>query len=85
MYMGEMFEASPITTPPSMRNTMNSAKVRDRAVPMPVAKNSNPAKISRRLRPYLSLKPPARMAPSRQPTSAQLLAQPLAKAEVSWK
>ena len=44
MYMGEMFEARPMPTPPRSRKTTNHAKRSASAVPMPVARKSSAGK-----------------------------------------
>jgi len=75
MYMGERFDASPIATPPSIRQTTNIVKVLASAFPSEVTAKSIPAAISSRFRPKASLSAPATKAPARQPTSAQLFAQ----------
>ena len=76
MYMGERFEAMPIATPPKMRNTTNQAKAGAQPVSTDETANSRAAATSSRLRPNLSLRPPVRTAPARQPSRAQLFAQP---------
>ena len=43
MYMGEVIEAAPMPIPPMKRNTMNSARVRGRAVPTAETKNARAA------------------------------------------
>jgi hypothetical protein len=53
------------------------------ALPSEVTANRNADEISSRLRPNLSLNAPATSAPTRQPMSAQLLAQPICASLVS--
>src|SRR5450756_609828 len=77
MYSGDRLDAMPIATPPRMRQTTNRLKLPAQPVNTDETANKNAAKISSRLRPNLSLRPPASSEPSRHPSRAQLLAKPL--------
>ena len=74
-----------MATPPSIRHAMKTVKLPASALPMEVTANSSAARMSSRLRPNLSLNAPAISAPTRQPMSAQLLAQPICASLVSSK
>ena len=76
MYMGERLDAIPIAKPPIIRHGTNTANEDARAVPIDETANSIAAVISKRLRPNRSLRAPETIAPTRHPTSAQLIAQP---------
>ncbi len=77
MYMGERFEARPMATPPRRRFPMKNEKLGARAVMMPVPVKRNPARMSRRFRPKRSLSPPETSEPTRHPTRALDMAQPI--------
>ena len=76
MYIGEMFEARPMLTPPRIRQTTKTGKVLANAMPMDEATKLKAAAMSTGLRPKRSLSQPDTSAPPRQPSSAQLCAQP---------
>ena len=76
MYMGLVIDAAPTPTPPTMRKTMNSVRVRGIAVPMAETRNRIAETTSTPRRPNRSLAMPANAAPSTQPASALLAAQP---------
>src|ERR1039457_5499518 len=61
---------------PRIRHAMKIANEGASALPMDMTANRNADKINSRLRPNLSLNVPATGAPTRQPMSAQLFAQP---------
>jgi hypothetical protein len=77
MYIGERFDAIPIATPPRIRQTTNQSSVVAHPVRMDDMAKIKAEISSRILRPNLSLSIPDTSDPIRQPTSAQLLAQPL--------
>ena len=83
IYIGDKFDASPMATPPSIRQKMKMEKLPASALPSEVTAKSNADKISSRFRPNLSLNAPAISAPTRQPMSAQLFAQPICASLVS--
>ena len=85
MYIGERLEASPMATPPSIRQRTKMAKLGARALPSEVTAKRIAHRLSKRLRPNRSLSAPASSAPTRQPNRAQLLAQPLTSSSVSSK
>ncbi len=85
MYIGDKLEASPIATPPKMRQLIKIVKLLANALPRDVTAKINAATINNRLRPNLSLKPPAASAPNKQPINAQLLAQPICESVVNSK
>ncbi len=76
MYMGERFDASPMATPPKIRQPTKTKRVGASPLPMEVTPKSKAEKINSFLRPQRSLRAPAASAPARQPTNAQLLAHP---------
>jgi len=76
IYMGERLEARPMPRPPSQRKKTNVLNSLARAVPMAETVKKMDARISRRLRPNLSLRRPDMMAPTMQPTRALLMAHP---------
>ena len=82
MYMGERLDARPMATPPSIRHATKMEKFGASALPSEVSANKNADAINSRLRPNLSLNAPATSAPTRQPMSAQLFAQPDCAASV---
>ena len=71
----------PMATPPTMRYVLYSEKLS--AIPVPTAEtvNRSPERMSRRLRPNRSETNEQATAPMMQPTSAELVPQPLAS---SW-
>ena len=77
MYIGDTFDAMPMATPPRIRQTTNHGNVDAQPVSTEETANRNAARISSCLRPNLSLSPPETIEPTRQPSSAQLFAQPL--------
>ena len=66
-----------MATPPNMRHSTNQENVGAQPVSVEETAKRKPARIKSFLRPYLSLRPPEISAPARQPSRAQLLAQPL--------
>ena len=85
MYIGERFDAIPMATPPRMRHTTNQVKLGAQPVRADETANKAAETSSNFFRPNLSLSPPETTEPNRQPTSAQLLAQPLACWLARWK
>ena len=85
IYIGERFEANPMATPPAIRHRLNANKVAAMPVPTDDTANTTAARIKRRLRPNLSLEPPATTAPRRQPTTALPIAQPCCEGVAKWK
>src|ERR1039457_3899288 len=77
IYIGERLDARPMATPPKMRHAMKMVKLLASALPREVTAKTSAATINNRLRPNLSLNAPAINAPTKQPISAQLLAQPI--------
>ena len=77
MYIGEMLEAKPMLTPPRIRHATKTGKLPAKA--MPSEESTKLAADTTRigLRPKRSLKAPEASAPARQPSSAQLCAQPV--------
>ena len=71
-----------MATPPSMRQVINWLKLPAQPVSSDETPKRQAEKTSSFLRPNLSLSPPARSEPARQPSSAQLLAHPLKVASV---
>lgn len=85
MYIGLRLDASPMARPPQIRQATNCSKVPAIPVPMlEIVKTSADAR-SAGLRPNLSLRTPESIAPARQPTSAQLIAQPCTDGDVRPK
>jgi len=76
--MGESPDAMPMATPPKMRHTTNQENDGAQPVSTDDTAKSSAERISSRLRPKRSLTAPTNTAPARQPSSAQLLAQPRA-------
>ena len=76
IYIGERLDARPMATPPSIRHATKMAKFGASALPNEVTANKNADSSNNFLRPNLSLNAPATSAPTRQPMSAQLFAQP---------
>ena len=66
-----------MATPPKMRQAMKTVKLPASALPSDVTAKITAAMTSNRFRPNLSLNAPATNAPTRQPMSAQLFAQPI--------
>ena len=85
MYIGERLEAMPMATPPTIRQSTKAANVYAQPVRIDETANRRAAASSSLLRPSLSLSPPVTSDPSRQPTRAQLLAQPTSPSVSSWK
>jgi hypothetical protein len=83
MYTGETLEAIPIATPPAMRQTTKNANVGAHPVSTEETAKIAAEAIRRILRPKRSAAAPATSEPSRHPSNAQLLAQPISRAEVS--
>ena len=81
MYMGERFEAIPMATPPAIRQRLKAKKVLTSPVPIEEMTKTIAEKTKSHLRPSLSLRPPERIAPRRQPTSALPMAQPFSDAD----
>ena len=76
MYMGAIFDASPMLTPPRIRHATNAVKLPAKAIPIDETTKLSAEAISTGLRPKRSLMAPETSAPARQPKSAQLCAQP---------
>ena len=76
IYMGDVIEAAPMPMPPMKRKTMNSTRVRGKAVPKAETKNARAARIKTFLRPKRSLKNPAEPAPRAKPARALAAANP---------
>ncbi|ETJ94702.1 hypothetical protein D041_0620B, partial [Vibrio parahaemolyticus EKP-008] len=85
IYIGDSADAKPIPTPPIIRYTTKALKLSDAAVPHADTTNRKAARIKGRLRPYLSEIVPAMKAPTIQPSSAELIAQPDNEALVMLK
>ncbi len=85
MYMGETLEAMPMAVPPVMRHTTNQVKAGAHPVSTLETAKRNAERMSTFLRPQRSLSRPEAMEPARQPSRAQLLAQPMAFWLVRWK
>ena len=83
MYTGDTLDAIPMATPPAIRQTTKSAKVGAHPVSTEETAKIAAEAIRRILRPKRSAAAPAATEPSRHPSSAQLLAQPIWRAEVS--
>ena len=83
MYTGDTLDAMPMATPPAIRQTTNRVKVGAHPVSTEEIAKIAAEAISRILRPKRSAAAPATSEPSRQPSNAQLLAQPISRAEVS--
>ena len=82
MYIGERFEARPMAAPPAIRQSTNTAKEPAKPVATDDTAKSSADSNRKRLRPKRSLSAPETSAPSRQPSSALLLAHPTASEEV---
>ena len=74
-----------MATPPTMRHTTNHVNTGAHPVSTLEMANRNADRMRSLLRPRRSLRPPAAMDPSRQPSRAQLLAQPTRCSLLSWK
>ena len=85
MYMGAMLEAMPMAMPPTMRQATNAVKEYAHPVSREETAKSTAARMSSFLRPKRSLMAPETMEPIKQPTRAQLMAQPMSSSLVSWK
>ena len=85
IYIGERLDARPMAKPPIIRHAMKMEKFSASALPSEVTAKIIAARISNFFRPNLSLNAPATSAPTKQPMSAQLLAQPICASLVSWK
>ena len=85
MYMGERFEANPMAMPPEMRQRLKAQNESIRAVPIEETTKMKADMTRSHLRPNLSLRLPETMAPSKQPTRALAIAQPLSEAVWSGK
>ena len=71
-----MFEARPMLTPPRMRQATKTGNVLAKAMPMEEATKLKADTTRMGLRPKRSLSQPETSAPPRQPSRAQLWAQP---------
>ena len=80
MYMGDCIEAIPTPTPPMIRATINSTKLRGTAEPMAETAKRTAENNNATFRPYRSLSTPAHEAPNMHPTRAQEAAQPVISA-----
>ena len=74
-----------MATPPVIRQRMKAEKMCAQPVRIDDAAKSIAEASRTGRRPKRSLKAPATDEPSRQPTSAQLVAQPMRWSEVRWK
>ena len=76
MYIGERAEATPMPMPPTKRAMLNNTKSLKIPVAMADTVKRMAAITKRGLRPYLSDKAPATIAPIKQPTRAVDMATP---------
>src|ERR1700730_727699 len=76
MYIGESADANPMEAPPSILQKTNISKVLARPVANDDTEKPAAEMINENLRPSRSLRIPENRAPNRQPSSAQLIAQP---------
>jgi hypothetical protein len=83
MYTGETLDAIPMAIPPAMRQMTNSANAGAQPVSTEEMAKIAAEAIKRILRPKRSAAAPAISEPSRHPSSAQLLAQPISRDELS--
>ena len=74
MYMGDRSAARPMAIPPTRRARMKLVIVELAPVAQEDKKNTKAEAMSNFLRPYLSARAPAAVAPSRQPSRAILMA-----------
>ena len=81
IYIGAKAEATPMPTPPIKRAILNKVKSLNKPVAIADTVNSTADTINSGLRPYLSAAAPATMAPTRQPTSAVVIATPCMSGE----
>src|SRR5450432_2053454 len=77
IYMGETLEASPMAEPPTILQKTNPVKVCAQPVKTEETANRKADRIRVFLRPKRSVKRPEASEPTRQPSRAQLLAQPM--------
>src|ERR1035441_3347156 len=85
MYVGDKLDATPMATPPAIRQVTNRLNVFDQPVRMEETAKRSAAAISIFFRPMRSLSAPEIMDPSRQPSRAQLFAHPMSCALLSKK
>ena len=81
IYIGEMPEARPIAYPPSILHATKALKFAASPVPSDETAKTSAASVNSRFLPKRLLKPPEETAPTRQPISAQLMAQPSMEGE----
>ncbi len=82
IYIGDRLDARPMAAPPAMRHSTNTPNDPASPVATEDTAKSSADRINSRFRPKRSLSAPESSAPSRQPSSALLLAQPTCKADV---
>src|ERR1017187_7356318 len=85
MYVGDKLEATPMATPPAIRQVTKRLKVFDQPVRTEEIAKRSAAAISIFFRPMRSLSAPEVIDPSKHPSSAQLLAQPISCALLNSK
>jgi hypothetical protein len=83
MYTGDTLDAIPMATPPVIRQTTNAVNVEAHPVRTEENANSTAEAINSFLRPNRSAPAPANSDPSKHPSNAQLLAQPICCSEPS--
>ena len=82
MYIGARADATPMPMPPMKRAILNKVKSLNNPVAMADTVKSTADTMSSGLRPNLSAALPATMAPTRQPTSAVVMATPCINGEL---